>query len=139
MRRVGRARVGDPRGGGRGGHRQRAAQRAPLLRSTLAARLRETWAFGLLAATTVQRIAQRAVNDHANQDGPTSPSELVQLSELRTSGAHPQNCNAELSNSVRKAHGAPPPMKFDLEMKSLKRRDGEEVRITLSRNQLNQL
>ena len=132
MRRVGGARVPDPRGRGRAprGHLQRAEQRRAIhhIRSALYEYLVEMWGYGIYAASVVQRIALAAVDDHRDRDHvPTSAPELVELAELGSSGANPQNCHAELDRKVAKAHGAPKPTIWHITMKSLKRREGEQV------------
>ena len=128
MRRIGGARMPDARGGHRGrGHRQRAKNRPSRIRSTLVSWLQEMWAFGLMAATTVQKVAAKCVADHSDENGPTSPQDLVALAEIGASGASPQHAHENLANNVRKAHGAPDPLTFKQEMLSLKRRNGQQV------------
>ena len=128
MRRVGRARVGDARGRGRG-HRQRASAFGSAVASTTAKFLTEMWAFGVFTASMVQRLGKMIVDDHVDPASglATSPPDLVTLSELGNSGASSQHCYDQMSNRVAKIHGAPEPVAFPLSMKSLKRRGGEEV------------
>lgn len=120
---------GDGRGRGRG-HRQRQQARAELeRRSSLAEFLIGEWAFGLLTATMVQRIAALAVADHTVDGNSTSPSHLDELAALGTAGANPQNCHRELQAKTGRRVGTPNPLRFVLELLSLKRHEGNRIKV----------
>ena len=98
------------------GHLQRASARRSAIAteedSALGDYLLESWAFGELAASRVQKIAALAVKDHTG-----SPLLLRQLSELGTSGANSQNCHRELEAfSKRRFKATPDLINFHMPM-----------------------
>ena len=111
----------------RRGHRQRAADLQNRVVSTvsgLASWLLEQWAFGIMAATMLQRIAKFTVGDHEH-----SPQPLVHLAGLGTGGVNPQHCHEELKRYVSDEPGLPEAMTVKVPMKSLKRKDGEQIEV----------
>ena len=99
-----------------GGHRQRASARRSAIAteedSALGDYLLESWAFGELAASRVQKIAALAVKDHTG-----SPLLLRQLSELGTSGDNSQSCHRELEAfSKRRFKATPDLINFHMPM-----------------------
>ena len=79
--------------------------------SALARYLTERWAFGLLPATEVQRIASLAVADHER-----SPAELTKLAGLGTKGKHPNHCHVELTRALAPESILPLPFPIKVSM-----------------------
>ena len=91
--------------------------------STLADYLQELWAFGLMPATQVQKIAALAVDDHD-----TSPGNLVSLANLGARGKFPSNCHRDLTAKLARYSFMPSPMPFELPMLNLKKKQlGDEA------------
>ena len=65
--------------------------------SKLADFLKEDFCFGYLSASKVQKIANLAVQDHAQ-----SPRQLLELAGLGSSGRNPQHCHEELMGKLQR-------------------------------------
>ena len=107
------------------GHVQRAQQAlAHQAESGLALSLKKRFLFGQgMSATQVQELAKLAVEDHRD-----SPFELQELAALGHNGDYPSHCHDQLMRILRRdLPDCPMPRTFQLTMKTLKHRDGQEL------------
>ena len=110
------------------GHHQRAAELADATttKSDLADWLSEQWAFGLMTATVVQKIAAMSEDDHRDREtrASTSPSSLSVLANMGSRGKHPSNIHQALTDSIqKKGRGMNVITEFEMPQKRLKVRE----------------